>query len=172
MLLRWLDLNRSGSSGDKSSTSEPVGFAADSISGSASAPLFDMWNFITLIFNRLIDSTDGKLATIQTQLEKLMKASEQIIADLAVVNANLEETKGDLAEVIALNATQVENIAALEASIADLKTQVTAQVGEIAALDTIAAQVAAIKDTSRAIADVVPEPPAVEPPAPDTPPAV
>jgi hypothetical protein len=35
MLLRWLDLNRSQDSGDESSTSEPVGFAVDSITSSA-----------------------------------------------------------------------------------------------------------------------------------------
>lgn len=128
-----------------------------------------MWAFLTLIFERLFTEQAAQLATIQKQLEQLMTVSEKIQADLEAVKANLVETQGDLAEVLALAKTQSEQIDALDASVVALKEELAAKVEDLASLDAIAAQVAEIKATSRAIADVVPEPveetPAPEPPA-------
>lgn len=127
-----------------------------------------MWAFLTLVFQRLFTEQDAQYATIQKQLEQLMKVAEQIQADLEAVKANLVETQGDLAEVLALNKTQSEQIEALDASVVALKAELGAKIDDLQSLDAIAAQVAEIKATSRAIADVVPEPapePTPEPPA-------
>lgn len=83
-----------------------------------------------------------------------MARTDQILADLATAQTNLTEVQGDLAEVLALNQQQMANIANLDAAIVQLQSQV----GEVAALDQVVAAAAAIKDVTRQVADVVPEP--------------
>jgi chromosome segregation ATPase len=119
-----------------------------------------MWAFLTLIFERLFNDLDRKVDTLNTNQEKHMKVSEQILADVAETKTNLVEVQGDLATVLTINGKQIEKITGLETQIADLKEQL----GENAALDQIAASVAELKANSRAIADVY-TPPAAEPAA-------
>lgn len=123
-----------------------------------------MWAFITMVFSRLLDTSDTKLTSVLDAIKRLEQTmseqTEKILTDLNAVKANLEEAQGDLAEVMALNQQQTAHITTLEQAIADLQ----AQVGDLAALDAIGAAVADIRATSRAIADVVPEP-EPEPPA-------
>lgn len=110
-------------------------------------------DFVTAVYDRIFTGIDGKLSVIQ---EQIMKVSETVLADLGVVKANLTETRADLAKVLELNTKQTENITALETQVADLKAELAGKVEDLTALDTIAAQVAEIKATSREIADVVP----------------